>query len=56
MLWGMKILLKFQLPSFNDLEEKDDLLTESINEWIIDKVVCRTAPATTGLLTILLKQ
>ena len=32
---------------YEDLEEKDD----SMNEWISDKAVYRTAPATPGLLT-----
>ena len=36
----------WDLWCFEDLEEKDDWLTETIN----DKGVCRTAPATPGLL------
>ena len=35
---------------FEDLEEKDDLLTELTNLLINYKVVCRTALATPGLL------
>ena len=33
---------------YEDLEEKDD----SVNELINDEAVCRTAPATPGLLII----
>ena len=36
---------------FEDLEEKDD----SINQSITDGGVCRTAPATPGLLNTLIK-
>ena len=39
MLWGVNILSKFQ-PN------------EWMNEWLSDKDVCRTAPATLGLLII----
>ena len=46
-LWGVNIISKL---SFEGLEEKDVSLTEVIN----DKGVCRTAPATTGLLIIYL--
>ena len=35
-----------------DWEEKDDWLTEWINQSISYKAVCRTAPATPGLLII----
>ena len=35
---------------FEDLEEKDDWINESMNELINDEGVCRTAPATQGLL------
>ena len=37
---------------FEDLDEKDDYVTEWINEWINDKAVCRTARATPGLFKI----
>ena len=51
---GVKIFKKFQVSSFyglgvmifEDLVEKADSLTDLIS----DKVVCRTAPATPGLL------
>ena len=51
---GVNILSKFQLPSsyglwyFEDLGEKADSLTD----FISDKGVCRTAPATHDLLKI----
>ena len=53
---GVNILSRFQLTSsyglwyFEDLEEKADWLTEWINQSIIYEGVCRTAPATPGLL------
>ena len=34
---------------FEDLEENDDLFT-LLTKWINDKAVCRTDPATLGLL------
>ena len=37
---------------FEDLEEKADWLTDSLN----DEAVCRTAPATQGLLITLIKK
>ena len=37
---------------FEDFEEKDDWGTQFINQLINDKGVCRTAPATPGLLII----
>ena len=37
---------------YKDLEEKDDWLNESMNEWINDEAFYRTAPATPGLLNI----
>ena len=56
MLWGVSILSKFQLPSFmvfdlwylEDWEEKAHGLNTSIN----DNGVCKTVPATQGLLKI----
>ena len=39
----------WELWFFEDLEEKDELVTELMS----DKAVCRTAPATQGLLTIM---
>ena len=35
---------------FEDLEEKDHWLTEVLTAWINDEAVCRTGPATPGLL------
>ena len=35
---------------YEDLEEKADLLTDWLNQWINDEAVYRTAPATPGLL------
>ena len=56
MFGGVNIVSNFQLPSsnglgvmiFEDLEEKDELVTELMS----DEAVCRTAPATPGLLNI----
>ena len=39
---------------YEDLEEKDDWLNQWMNELISDKTVYRTAPATPGLLIIIL--
>ena len=58
MLWGVNILSKFQLPSSYGLwfmilwifGEKAEWLTDWMNEWINYEGVCRTAPATPGLL------
>ena len=55
--WGVKIFSKFQLLAltvwerqcFEDWEEKDDSVTELIN----NEGVRRTAPATPGLLNII---
>ena len=35
---------------YEDLEEKADWLTESVNQWINDEAVYRTSPAPPGLL------
>ena len=43
-------LTVYDLCYYEDLEEKDDWLTEWMNQWINDKAVYRTAPATPGLL------
>ena len=55
----VNIVSKFQVPSSNGLEVMmvwiyfhKVLLTLIINEWINDGGVCRTAPATPGLLNI----
>ena len=64
MFGGVKILSKFQLPSsyclflwyYEDIEEKADLLNESMNQWIIDEAVYRRAPATLGLLNTIQKK
>ena len=54
--WGVNILSKFQLPSYYSLgqcledSERIGSPTEWMNQWINDKGVCRTAPATPGLL------
>ena len=57
--WAVNILSKFQLPISYGLGVKvfwryihKGWATYWINEWINDKGVCRTAPATPGLLTI----
>ena len=48
----MNIVLNIPLPNsnglrfFGDLEEKDEILTELMN----DEAVCRTSPTTPGLL------
>ena len=47
-LFRILALIVWNLWLFEDLEEKD----ESISELINDGGVCRTAPATPGLLTI----
>ena len=59
--WGVNILSKFQLPSSNGLGfmiswrlgGKGSWLNEWINELIKDEAVCRTVPATPGVLIIL---
>ena len=42
--------MAWDLWCFKDLEEKDD----SLDQLISDGVVCRTAPATPGLLFIII--
>ena len=54
----MKIVSKFQLSSFHGLgvwglEENTHLINELISQWQ-DRGDCRTAPATMGLLIILM--
>ena len=57
--WGLNILSKFQLPSSYGLGETEfwryfnERITEWLNQWISDKGVCRSAPATPGMLKIL---
>ena len=36
------------------LEDSDEIIIQWMNQWINDKVACRTAPATPGLLTMIL--
>ena len=59
MLWGVNILSTFPLPSFYGLWFMifwrlggKGSRTDLINQLINDKGVCRTAPATPGLLNI----
>ena len=58
MLWGVNILSKFHLPSsyflwFTILWTSRG--KGSLTDWMNDEAVCRTAPATPGLLIILTK-
>ena len=57
----MNIVSKFQLPTsnglgvmtFEDPEEKGDSVTKCNNARINDKAFCRTAPASPGLLNMM---
>ena len=60
MFGGVNILSKFQLPSSYRLwfmilwrSGGKGWITELINEWMNDKAVYRTAPATPGLFNIM---
>ena len=61
LFWGVNILSKFQLPSSYGLGETlvrryfQKLMPEFLNEWIVNNYegVCRTNPATPGLLIML---
>ena len=44
--------MAWDLWCFEDLEEKDRSIDQSINQLINDRGVCRTAPATPGLLKV----
>ena len=45
MVWDFKCL--------EDLEEKDESVSQLVNHLIRNKAVCRTSPATLGLLNII---
>ena len=51
---GMWALTVWDRQCLKDSERKDDLINQSMNEIINEEGVYRTAPATPGLLIILL--